>query len=118
MGNDRASYGFIAADQFAIYDLTPVSYTRAYPDAIPDAFAALGYDAARLLITAIRHAGSTDPAAVLSALAAIRGFDGVTGELSYPADSRIPVKAVTILKVEGGGYRLVQQLIPHKTPAL
>ena len=117
MGNDRASYGFIAADQFAIYDLTPVSYTRAYPDAIPDAFAALGYDAARLLITAIRHAASTDPEEVRNALASIREFDGVTGQLGYPADSRIPLKAVTLLGVEGGGYRLVQQLVPAKTPA-
>jgi branched-chain amino acid transport system substrate-binding protein len=93
------------------------AYTRAYPDAIPDAFAALGYDAARLLITAIRHAASTDPEEVRNALASIREFDGVTGQLGYPADSRIPLKAVTLLGVEGGGYRLVQQLVPAKTPA-
>jgi hypothetical protein len=37
--------------------------------------------------------------------------------LSYAGDSRIPVKAVTILGIEGGGYKLVQQLMPHKTPA-
>jgi branched-chain amino acid transport system substrate-binding protein len=93
------------------------AYTQAYPDATPDAFAALGYDAARLLITAIRDAGSADPAAVRKALAGIRGFDGVTGRLSYPADSRIPLKAVTLLAVKGGGYKLVRQLMPNKTPA-
>ena len=93
------------------------AYSRAYPDAFPDAFAALGYDAARLLITAIRHAASTDPEAVRNALAGIREFDGVTGQLGYPADSRIPLKAVTLLGVEGGGYKLVQQRMPVKTPA-
>jgi branched-chain amino acid transport system substrate-binding protein len=93
------------------------AFTRTYPGAIPDGFAALGYDAARLLITAIRRAGSADPQAVRNALAGIRRFDGVTGQLGYPAASRIPVKAVTLLRIEGGGYRLVQQLMPSKTPA-
>jgi branched-chain amino acid transport system substrate-binding protein len=93
------------------------SYTQAYPEATPDAFAALGYDAARLLLTAIRNAGSIDPEEVRSALAGVRGFDGVTGRLGYPDDSRIPVKAVTLLEIEGGNYRLVQKRMPHKTPA-
>ena len=93
------------------------AYTQAYPDAMPDAFATLGYDAARLLLTAIRQAGSADPASVLDALASIRSFDGVTGQLGYPAGSQIPVKAVTLLEIQGGAYRLVQQLLPAKTPA-
>jgi branched-chain amino acid transport system substrate-binding protein len=70
-----------------------------------------------LLLTAIRQAGSADPAAVLDALASIRRFDGVTGQLGYPAGSQIPVKAVTLLEIKGGDYRLVQQLLPAKTPA-
>ncbi|UCG12014.1 MAG: ABC transporter substrate-binding protein [Deltaproteobacteria bacterium] len=93
------------------------AYTQTYPDATPDAFAALGYDAARLLLTAISHAGSTDPEAVRNALASIREFDAVTGQLGYQADSRIPVKSVTLLGVEGGAYKLVKQLMPDQTPA-
>ncbi len=93
------------------------SYTEAYPGATPDAFAALGYDAARLLLTAVRQAGSSDPDAVHAALADIRSFDGVTGQLGYPDKSRIPVKAVTILEIKRGAYKLIQQLLPAATPA-
>ena len=80
--NDPASYGFNVADLWQTHlEISNVfftthaylsadnddpkivafrrAYTRAYTDAVPDAFAALGYDAARLVITAIRHAGST-----------------------------------------------------------
>jgi len=92
------------------------AYAKAYPDAIPDGFAALGYDAARLLLTAIRLAGSTNPEAVRNGLASIREFDGVTGQLGYQADSQIPVKSVTLLGIQGGAYKLVKQLMPERTP--
>lgn len=81
-----------------------------------DAFAALGYDAARLLLTAIDRAGSADPEAVRTALSGIRDFDGVTGQLGYHAGSRIPVKSVTILGVEAGTYKLVAERMPDRVP--
>ena len=46
------------------------AFTKAYPGQQPDAFSALGYDTARLLMAAIKAAGSTNPQAVRQALAA------------------------------------------------
>jgi len=92
------------------------SYLAAYPGSPPDAFAALGYDAARLIMAAITKAGDADPGKVLQALAAMQRFEGVTGTVSYPAGSRIPTKTVSILGYEGGKRRLVRQLAPERVP--
>ena len=93
------------------------AYLAAHPGDPPDAFAALGYDAARLIIAAIAGAGDSDPGKVRQALAGMQRFEGVTGTVSYPAGSRIPKKTVSILAYEGGKRRLVRQLAPERVPA-
>jgi branched-chain amino acid transport system substrate-binding protein len=92
------------------------AYEQAYPGTTPDAFTALGYDSARLLLDAIERAGSEDAVAVRRALAQTRGFDGVTGSISYAAGSRIPSKSVTILEIDRGSRRFVEQLVPARVP--
>jgi branched-chain amino acid transport system substrate-binding protein len=81
------------------------SFGKAYQDdkgkaRTPDAFAVLGYDAANLLFSGIKAAGSTDPDKVKAALEAIK-FSGVTGKLTMDK-AHNPVKAATILAVKGG----------------
>jgi len=93
------------------------AFARAYPGREPDAFSALGYDTARLLITAIRSAGSTKPQAVRKALAATRGFAGVTGTISYRGGSRIPAKSVSIISVMRGRQGFAASVLPEKIPA-
>ena len=95
------------------------AFRRAYADAYgsdPDAFAALGYDAAHLLMSAIRAAGSADPADVLQALGDIRDFTGVTGSLHYPQDSRIPTKSVSVLRIQDGASAFFRTLVPERVP--
>jgi branched-chain amino acid transport system substrate-binding protein len=92
------------------------AYIAAYPGTVPDAFAALGYDAARLLIAAVAAAGSPDPQAVRDALAGIRHFEGVTGTISYPPGNRIPTKSVTVLEIDNGRRMLVRTLSPTRVP--
>lgn len=93
------------------------AFAKAYPGKQPDAFSALGYDAARLLMTAIKAAGSADPDAVRQALAHIHGFEGVTGMISYPDGSRIPSKPVAIISIEDGSEKFIGSLTPKKIPA-
>lgn len=93
------------------------AYVRAYPGSTPTAFAALGYDAARLIMAAVAKAGSASPDDVRRALSGIRQFQGVTGTISYPAGSRIPSKSVTILEIKQGRRRLVRNLLPAKVPS-
>ncbi len=93
------------------------AYLKAYPGNGPDAFAALGYDAVNLLMTAINRAADPDPEAVLKALANIGRFEGVTGTMIYPPGSRIPLKTVSILGINQGQIRLVEELLPKHVPA-
>jgi len=83
----------------------------------PDTFAALGYDAARLLMSAIRQAGSVDLEAVRRALGDIHEFSGVTGTLRYPQGSRIPEKSVSVLQLQDGESTLFRTLVPDQVPA-
>jgi branched-chain amino acid transport system substrate-binding protein len=65
---------------------------------VPDALAALAYDAAYLLVQAINEAGSTDGAAIRNAMAAIN-FNGVSGNVTYDAN-RNPIKSAVIIGIE------------------
>jgi len=93
------------------------AYLAAYPGSVPDAFAALGYDTARLILAAIAQAGDSEPAKVLKALASVERFEGVTGELGFRAGSRVPTKAVSILEYSVGRRTLVRQVTPARVPA-
>jgi branched-chain amino acid transport system substrate-binding protein len=93
------------------------AYIHAYPGSTPTAFAALGYDAARLILAAVAEAGSSDPDNVRQALSRTRQFRGVTGTISYSADSRIPTKSVSILQIEMGQRKLVKNQLPVKVPS-
>jgi branched-chain amino acid transport system substrate-binding protein len=93
------------------------AFTKAYPSQQPDAFSALGYDTARLLMAAIKSAGSAQPQAVRKALAATHDFPGVTGTISYRGGSRIPAKSVSIIAVKGGHQLLAASVLPKKIPA-
>jgi branched-chain amino acid transport system substrate-binding protein len=67
---------------------------------IPDANAAVSYDAAYILSDAIKRAGAPDRAKIRDALAATKNFEGVTGTISIDKD-RNAVKPAVVLKVQG-----------------
>jgi branched-chain amino acid transport system substrate-binding protein len=69
----------------------------------PDALAALGYDAAKVLIDAIRRAGSDDPKAIRDSLATTQGFAGITGIISLN-ENRDAVKSAVVLEVKDGKF--------------
>jgi branched-chain amino acid transport system substrate-binding protein len=88
-----------------------VSAYRAKHGVAPDSLAALGYDAARILVDALKRAGSTETSRLRDALAATRQFAGVTGSITLDA-KRNAVKPVVLLKVDGGRFRLVETYAP------
>ncbi len=92
-------------------------FVKAYPDKQPDAFSALGYDTARLLMAAIKAAGTDRPRQVRYALAATHDFAGVTGTISYRHGNRIPAKSVSIIAVKQGRQAFVASVLPEQIPA-
>jgi branched-chain amino acid transport system substrate-binding protein len=67
---------------------------------VPDALAALAYDATNMLLQAIKEAGADDTAKVKDAMAKIQ-FNGVSGKITLDANHN-PVKSATILAVKDG----------------
>lgn len=67
----------------------------------PDSFAALGYDAARLLADAIERAGSADPVKIKEALEATKDFAGITGKMSVDANHN-PIKNIVVIEYKDG----------------
>lgn len=70
----------------------------------PNAFAALGYDSAKILLSAIANAKSTEKQKIIDAMAA-SDYEGVTGHINYNG-SGDPVKSVAIIKIVNGAYTL------------
>jgi branched-chain amino acid transport system substrate-binding protein len=78
---------------------------------IPDTFAALGYDAARILMDAIKRAGSAEPGAIRDALVKTSGFEGCTGTIGFDAN-RNATKAAVILTIKDEKFQVAQKVEP------
>jgi branched-chain amino acid transport system substrate-binding protein len=67
---------------------------------VPDALAALAYDATNLLLTGIKNAGADNTDKVKAALEGI-SFAAVSGKITYDAQHN-PIKGAVIIHVKGG----------------
>jgi branched-chain amino acid transport system substrate-binding protein len=76
----------------------------------PDAFASLGYDAAYVLVDAIKRAGTTDGPKLRDALAATKDFAGASGVTTMD-QNRNATKGATIIAIKDG------KLAFHRTVA-
>lgn len=85
------------------------NYTNKYKES-PNAFAALGYDTARILLEAMQAAGTTESAAVVAAMQAT-DLDCVTGHITFN-EERNPVKSVAVIEIKGGQNTLFKKLDP------
>jgi branched-chain amino acid transport system substrate-binding protein len=88
-------------------------YKQRYGNLLPDAHAALAYDAMRVLADAIARSRSTDPTLLRDALAATKGFAGVTGVISMDSE-RNAVKPAVVLKLQDAKY-IYQETIQPET---
>ena len=86
------------------------SFTAKYGQA-PTGLGALGYEAALVLVDAIRRAGKNDPTAIRDAIAATKDFEGVTGKITIDA-RRNAQKSAVVLKVVGGKAKFETSIAP------
>lgn len=75
-------------------------YKKAY-NTNPDVFAALAYDSTLLVAKAIEDAGSANPAKIAEAMAKIKGFKGVSGEVTFNEEHN-PIKSAVIIEHKDG----------------
>lgn len=88
------------------------AWQKQFPDKEPNANSALGYDSYMLIIDAIKRAGSADPEAITTALAATKDFDGVTGKTTIN-ETHDAEKAVGIKMVKDGKITFVTTVLPQ-----
>jgi branched-chain amino acid transport system substrate-binding protein len=104
----EAVKGSYISNHFAPDDKSPVvqnfvkEYEKAYGTK-PGSFAALGYDSLGIIADAIKRAKSTKPSDIRDALVATKGYQGITGTITFDKN-RNPTKSAVVLEATPSGY--------------
>ncbi len=115
MGGDSVVGGYFA-NHYSADRRDPVAESfinkyKARHGIVPDAFAALAYDATAILLKALDCAKRPLPEDIMKTLAMTKGHKGVTGLISFDANGDA-LKSVVILKVEKNGFKYVKTVDP------
>lgn len=116
LGGDALNGAFIST-HYSVDDPSPTIqsfvelYKQRYQNLLPDAHAALAYDATRILFDAIARAGTVDGNKLRDAMAETKNFAGVTGVISMDAN-RNAVKPAVVLKLQDLKYIYQETIQP------
>ncbi|MBV9390534.1 MAG: ABC transporter substrate-binding protein [Verrucomicrobia bacterium] len=96
-----AANGCYYSNQFSAHDPAQavVDFVKMYRERFgqaPDNFAALGYDAASVVLDSIRRAGKAEPTAIRDALAQTTNYPGVSGSITIDANRNASKPAVIL----------------------
>ncbi len=114
--------GNYMANHYSVDDPSPAvkKFVDAYKtryNVVPDAIAALAYDAMQVLADSIRRANTTDPARLRDAIAATKNFAGVTGSISLN-ETRDAVKPAVVFELRDRKANYKETIQPSSaTPA-
>ena len=79
----------------------------------PDAMAALGYDATKVLADAMKRGGKLDGPTLRDAIAATKNFPGVTGTITLGPDHNPVGKRIIIEEIKNGQLTLRKSIEPN-----
>ncbi len=71
---------------------------------VPDALTALGYDAVKVLVEAMKRTDNLDTTKIRNEIASTKNYQGVTGLITID-EKRNPVKSAVVLKVVSTGFK-------------
>lgn len=113
----KALEGCFYSNHYHIDDPSPAvrEFVQKYKDrfgADPDSLAALGYDSTRVLVEAIKTAGTTDGPKLRDAIAATKNFSGVTGMINLGPDRNPIGKKLAVLEIKDGKLTLKATVDP------
>ncbi len=112
----KAVNGSYFSNHYSAEDKSPhvqsfIARFKAMNNEIPDGLAAMGYDAAMVLAASMKSAKSLSGPDIKEAIAAVRNYQGVTGNISIDAD-RNAIKSAVVLKVENGAFKYQTTINP------
>jgi branched-chain amino acid transport system substrate-binding protein len=119
--DSKAAAGGYFTNHYSPYEERPIvanfvkKYGEKYKNAdgspkLPDALAALAYDATNMLLQAIKDTGKDDPTKVAETLAKGK-FDIVSGEVTFDA-FHTPIKPVTVVEVREDRPYFLTKFVP------
>jgi branched-chain amino acid transport system substrate-binding protein len=114
----KALEGCFYANHYFYADPAPVvrSFVEHYKQrygVVPDAMAALGYDATKLLADAMKRASKLDGPSLREAIAATKNFAGVTGMITLGPDRNPVGKRIIIEEIKNGQLTLRKTIDPN-----
>jgi branched-chain amino acid transport system substrate-binding protein len=118
LGGDALNGSFMA-NHYSVDDPSPrvqkfVADYKVRNNEVPDAIAALAYDAMRVLAKSIEVAGSTEGAKLRDAIAKTANFPGVTGDITINADRNADKPAV-VFELRDHKYVYRETIQPEPT---
>jgi branched-chain amino acid transport system substrate-binding protein len=105
------------SNHYAPEDPAPViqafvkKYKAAHANAVPDAMAVLGYDAARVAFAAMERAPDLSSTAIRDAIEQTKDFPGVSGTITLDKDHNA-VKSAVVMKVENNEPKYMATISP------
>jgi branched-chain amino acid transport system substrate-binding protein len=117
----EALNGSYISNHYSVEDPSPaiqkfVSDYKARYNIVPDALAALGYDAMKVLADSLKRSGTSNGQKLRDAIASTKDFPGVTGVLTINAE-RNAIKPAVVLKLQDGKYVYQETIKPDTTGA-
>lgn len=79
------------------------------PDTV---YIANGYDLGKVIEAAVTKADSIEPTAIRDAIASLEEVEGVTGPIIYSGTQGMPLRSVSLVKIDDGNLSLVSQGVP------
>lgn len=77
----------------------------------PDGLAALGYDAARVLVEAMERTSEITPKNIRDEIAKTKDFNGATGKITLD-ENRNAIKSAVVVEVQGEARKFVTRIYP------
>lgn len=113
----KALEGCVYSNHYFYADPAPQvrNFVQKYKDrygAIPDALAALGYDAMKTLADAMKRAKKVDGPSLRDAIAATKGLPGVTGTITLGPDRNATGKKLVFEEIRNGQLTLKATIDP------
>jgi branched-chain amino acid transport system substrate-binding protein len=113
----KAADGCYFSNQFSAGDPNPdvQEFGKVYREkfgSFPDNFAALGYDAARVVLDAIQRAGSTNSTAIREAIGQTKDFPGVSGKITIDSH-RNASKPAVIMAIKEQQIQYFEKINPN-----
>jgi branched-chain amino acid transport system substrate-binding protein len=121
LGGDALNGNYIS-NHYSVDDPSPViqdfvkRYKAKYNGTVPDALAALAYDAMMVLADSIKRAGGTECTKLRDEIAKTNNFKGITGVISLNAD-RNAVKPAVVLELRDHKFVYKETIQPDTAPA-